>query len=250
MTVTSATTPVSVHSPAAEGRFYVGMGVFTLLFCVAAFGPSIVSTESRQGPFTPLLAIHGVVFFLWLLLFIAQSILAGTGNLVLHRWMGMWSAFLATALVVVGYQTTIAMGRRGYDLSGDVAARSDPLAAMAFPLLDLFMFAALFLAAYLYRRRGAIHKRLMLLAVTGALVPSPVAHLTGHFAFLRDKGFLTPLLLLAFLSAGAVHDRVNLRRIHPVSLWIAIAIFVLDNLWFAFIVPSGAWHSFAAWLME
>jgi hypothetical protein len=142
------------------------------------------------------------------------------------------------------------MGRRGYDLSGDVGSRSDPLAAMAFPLLYTFMFAALFLAAYMYRHRSAIHKRLMLLALTGALMPSPIAHLTGHFEFLRGKGFLTPLIIGTFLATGAIYDRIEFRRIHPVSLWLALGIFVLDNLWFVFVVPSGGWHAFAAWLIR
>jgi hypothetical protein len=226
------------------------MGVLVLLFGTAAFGPSIVNTERRLGPITSLVAVHGAVFLLWLLLFIAQAGLARTRNLPLHRGLGRWSGILAAAMVVLGYQTTIAMGRRGYDLSGDVGVRSDPLAAMAFPLLDIFMFAALFLAAYLYRNRSAIHKRLMLLAVTGALIPSPVAHLTGHFALLRDKGFLTPLLIGVFLAAGAIHDQVRLHRIHPVSLWVALAIFVVDNLCFLVVMPSSAWHVFAAWLIR
>jgi hypothetical protein len=227
------------------------MGVFALLFCIAAFGPSIVHTERRSGPVTPSLTAHGIAVVTWLLLFIAQTILARTRNLALHRRLGMWSAILAVALVVLGYQTTLAMGRRGYDLSGDlVGVRSDPLAAMAFPLLDTVMFAALFLAAYLYRHRSAIHKRLMLLAVTGALMPSPIAHLTGHFAFLRDKGFLTPLIIATFLAACAIYDRIQLRRIHPVSIWIALAIFLVDNLCFAVVVPSRAWHAFATWLIR
>ena len=248
MAATSAASPVSFQPRTTDGWFYTCMGVFAFLFCIAAFGPSIVHTEERLGPIAPLLAVHGIAFFAWVLLFIAQTILARTGSLALHRLMGMWSAILAAALVVLGYQTTIAMGRRGYDLSGDLGARSDPLAGMAFPLLDTFMFAALFLAAYLCRHRSAIHKRLMLLALTGALMPPPIAHLTGHFAFLRDKGFLTPLMVGMFLAAGAIYDRIKLRRIHPVSLWIALAIFLLDNLCFVIVMPSGAWHHFAAWL--
>jgi hypothetical protein len=250
MAATSAAAQASFQVRTTDGWFYTCVGVFAFLFCVAAFGPSIVHTERRLGPITPLVAVHGIAFFAWLLLFIVQTILAGTGNLALHRRIGMWSAVLAAALVVFGYQATIAVGRRGYDLSGDVGARSNPLAAMAFPLLDIFMFGALFLAAYLYRHRGAVHKRLMLLAVTGALMPSPIAHLTGHFAFLRDKEFLTPLIIAAFLATGAIHDRIKLHRIHPVSLWIALAIFVVDNLWFVIVVPSGAWHAFAAWLIR
>ena len=251
MAATSAASPVSFQPRTTDGWFYRCVGVFAFLFCIAAFGPSIVHTDKRVGPVTPLLAVHGIAFFAWLLLFIAQTILARTGNLALHRRMGMWSAILAAALVVLGYQTTLAMGRRGYDLSGDlVGARSDPLAAMAFPLLYTFMFAVLFMAAYLYRRRSAVHKRLMLLALTGALMPSPIAHLTGHFALLRDKGFLTPLMVAAFLAAGAIYDRIKFRRIHPVSLWLALAIFLLDNLCFVAVMPSRAWHAFAAWLIR
>lgn len=84
-----------------------------------------------------------------------------------------------------GVDAGICQGRRGYHLSGDARVRSDPLAGIALPVLDIFMFAALFLAEYFYRHRSAVHKRLMLLVVTGALMPSPVAHVTGHFAFTR-----------------------------------------------------------------
>jgi hypothetical protein len=66
----------------------------------------------------------------------------------------------------------------------------------------------------------------MLLALTGALMPSPITHLIGHFAILHDKGFLTPVMVAMFLAAGAVYDRFKLSRIHPVSLWIALAIFL------------------------
>jgi hypothetical protein len=242
--------PVLSHSQRNKEWFYAGMGVFALVFCVAAFSPSIVHTETRLGSITLLLAVHGVVFSAWLLLFITQSILIRRQDMKLHRLLGMWSAVLAAALVVAGYQVTIALGRRGYDLAGDISSRSDPLAAMAFPLLDILMFAALFLAAYLYRRRGAIHKRLMLLAVTGALMPAPIAHLVGHSAFLRDKPILTPVLVGAFLASGAIYDRVKLRRIHPVSLWIALAIFLLDNVCAAVAMRSAAWHSLASWLIR
>lgn len=153
--------------------FYTGMAVFAVLFCIAAFGPSLVHTAGRTGPLAAMLAAHGLAFFAWLLIFLVQSILVRTGRLSLHRRLGISSAILASTIVVLGYQTTIAMARRGFDLSGDLAARSDPLAAMAFPLLDVAMFAGLFIAAYSYRHRSAIHKRLMLLAVFGGLLPAP-----------------------------------------------------------------------------
>jgi hypothetical protein len=84
MAATSPAPPISFHSLAHEGRFYTFMAVFAFLFWVAAFGPSIVHAERRLGPITPLPAVHGIAFFAWLLLFIAQTILVRTGNLA-HR---------------------------------------------------------------------------------------------------------------------------------------------------------------------
>jgi len=251
MVTLSAVSKASAHRTADGGLFYVGVGVFSLAFSIAAFGPSIAYPAHRLGPITPLVAMHGAVLSAWLLVFIAQGLLARTGKLVFHRRLGMSSVVLAAALVVLGYQMTIALGRRGYDLAGDIAgARSDALAAMAFPLLDICMFTALFTFALLYRRRGAIHKRLMLLALTGALMPAPITHLLGHYVLLRDKGFLVPMVIAAFLAAGAVHDRITIGRIHPVSLWVPPAIFLLELSWAAFVVPSILWHAFAAWLIR
>ena len=47
------------------------------------------------------------------------------------------------------------------------------------------MFAVLVAAGYIYRRRAAAHKRMMLFA-TLALMPAPFGHLIGHFAVLRS----------------------------------------------------------------
>ena len=59
---------------------------------------------------------------------------------------------------------------------------------------------------------------------------------------------LIPLVMLYF--AGAVHDRLSRGRIHPVSLWVPIALFVWANVRAAIIGPSDTWHQFAAWLID
>jgi hypothetical protein len=76
MAATSAASQASFQVRTTDGWFYTCVGVFAFLFSSAAFGPSIVYSESRLGPITPLVAAHGIVFFAWLLLFIAQTILA------------------------------------------------------------------------------------------------------------------------------------------------------------------------------
>lgn len=51
------------------------------------------------------------------------------------------------------------------------------------------------------------------------------------------------------LNQAGVPRRV-MRRIHPVSLWVPIAVFVLQNVFNFLIVPSAAWSGFAAWLIQ
>lgn len=249
MTASPAPLASSVTAKSRHTWFYVGSGCFAIVFTIAAFSPGLVDTGTRLAPLTPMLALHGVIFFSWLLLFLAQTMLVREGKIAIHRQLGMFSVILAVAMVVVGYHITIAMARRGFDLSGNLAARTDPLAAIAFPLLDLVLFTSLYTAAYLFRRRSAVHKRLMLLTVLAALVPAPVADLVGHFSFFHDKLYLTPLLVGVFLVLSAVYDRIALRRIHPVSLWVPLFIFALENVWAAVVIPSRAWHAFAARLI-
>ena len=250
MTASSASLAGSVKAKSRHTWFYVGMGCFVIVFAIAGFGPGLVNTRTRLAPLTPIVALHGAVFFSWLLLFLAQTLLVREGKIAVHQCLGTLSAILAVAMVLLGYQVAITMARRGYDLSGNLAARTDPLAAIAFPLLDIVMFAVLFLAAMLFRRRPATHKRLMLLAVVAALMPAPIADLLGHFSFFHDKPYLTPVLVGAFLAASAAYDWIALRRVHPVSLWVPLFIFALENVCAAVVVPSRAWHVFAARLIR
>lgn len=102
------------------------------------------------------------------------------------------------------------MARRGFDLSGDLNAEADPLGPQfLFPLSNLAEFSTLLAAGYWFRHRAEIHKRLMLLATVGGLMPAPLAHLIGHFPSLRDMGAIIVVPFAAFLFASAVYDRVS-----------------------------------------
>ena len=185
---TTSTQTISFRSSerVSGGWFYSGMAIAAILTSIAGFTPSLISTAGRNAPVTSMAAAHGVISSAWLLVFLAQTMLIRTGRITAHRSLGTASAVLAAAMIALGYVTSIAMARRGFDLSGDLAVRPDPLASLGFPLLDTLMFAVLFVAGVVYRRQPAIHKRLMLLAVAAALMPAPLAHLSGHSPFLRS----------------------------------------------------------------
>jgi hypothetical protein len=238
------------RSQRVDRWFYIAMAFATIITAVAGFGPSIVNTAGRKAPLTALVAIHGFVFMAWLLVFLTQTTLVATRRIAFHRRLGAGAALLSVPMILLGYMTALAMARRGFDLSGDINAQADPLFQLVFSLGDLVIFGTLLLAGYCYRHRSEIHKRLMLLATVGGLMPAPLAHFIGHVPWLRAMGIIIVVPIALFLFAGAIYDRFSLGRMHPVSLWGALTIFVYDNLLAGVIGPSAAWHHFAAWLIR
>ena len=135
-------------------------------------------------------------------------------------------------------------------MSGDLHIEADPLLGLVNPLGDLVTFGAMPAAGFGYRHRSDIHKRLMLLATVGGLMPAPLAHLIGHSPSLREMGPIIVVPIALFLFASAAYDRVSLGRMHPVSLWGAVVIFGWDLLRNIVIALSAAWHHFAEWLVR
>jgi hypothetical protein len=240
-----------------ERWFYISAAGLMILFNVAAFAPAIVDPSGRTVPLplTPLVTVHAIVAAAWLLLFLAQATLVATGRTSVHRRLGVAGIVLAAAFIVVGCLTTIEHARRGLDLSGDLRRLAPPdvqldAAAILAPINLLLLFGLLVALAFCYRHRPAIHKRLMLFAVLGALTPTPLVHLVGHWpALLARRGVIFLVAMVVVLSASAIHDRVAEGRIHPASLWIPLLLFAWTTVVNVVVVPSAAWREFAAWVV-
>lgn len=231
-----------------------------ILIQIAGFGPSLADRSMRnEGP-SWLVIIHGAVAGAWLLLFLGQATLVATRRTSIHRRLGAIAPTLMVVMVVLIFQTTIEMVRRGHDLSGDLLR---PAAAPGAPVpsvadvdggLGAFMIALIFgilvAAGWWYRRRPEIHRRLMLLALL-SLAGTPLLHLGGYLVG-RWPDLLWPVRVLPLvgnllLFAGAVHDKVTTGRAHPISMWVPLAIIVVMLSTFA-VSQSAPWHEFAAWL--
>ncbi len=229
-----------------DNRFYTTMGIVAFAVAMAGFGGSLVGAASGSKTFTQLVHVHGALFGFWLVFFILQARLVAAGRIAIHRRLGVAGALLAATMIGVGLRTSIVAARDGYDLD----RLNDPLGFMVFPLGDLLSFAILVSAAIWFRKRPMAHKRLILMATVGVLLNAPLAHLISNTPVLfaiKAPIILVPMIFLFF--ASAVYDKVTLGNIHPVSLWVAIALFVWGNLRAAVIRPSAAWQSFAGWLV-
>jgi hypothetical protein len=239
--------------------FFVGMALVMIVITIAGFLPAIIAPATRRAPLTLLAAAHGIVFFMWLLLYLAQSLLVATRRVALHRRLGLTSVVLLALMIALGFTTTTAMVRRGFDLSGDqhVDSHGGAQTVADAPTSSIFNFAALLgfvtlaVTAIGYRRRPDVHKRLMLFANV-PLMAAPIAHLVGHIPSLGEfpATIAIVILNLSFMLAPVVGDYLIERRIRFLTVAIAIGLFAFMVVQGFIIAPSAAWHRFAEWISQ
>jgi hypothetical protein len=245
--------------------FYIYAVLFVILLNFAGFMPSFVDPSRRAGPPTTAVIGHGLLALSWLLLFLVQAALVATNRTALHRRLGAIGPILAAAMIGAGCLAVVEWGRRGFDLSGDiarvaVAPGAPPLSREAFiaglfaPVQAFGNFAVLTGFGLIYRRRPEVHKRLMLLGIA-SLVFTPMIHLSGYLighwpALHGPLNIIIPLVATSVLFAGAVHDRISIGRIHPVSLWAPLLLIAVTLSSSALIEQSAAWQTLALWIIS
>ena len=233
-------------SPAATDRmFYSGTAIVMALVVLIGFGPTYYLRSYFGAPIsitgmvtmTPLTQAHGLLFSMWVLLFVAQTALIASRNIALHRRMGFAGVALAASMVGVGLTTAFSAAKRGSALPGLDAATS-----LVVPVFDIALFAGFVIAAVWRRREKDAHKRLMLLAYC-AIFPAAVGRLPGVAA-------LGPLGVfgLAFLPVvlGAVYDRWSRGRVSSVYWW-GIAVLYLSIPARLAVAATPPWRAFAEW---
>ena len=136
----------ALKNVAVDRWLFTVVAIAMLAISLVGFVPAIVHLEGRRAPLSLLAAGHGVVFFVWLLVFLVQSRLIATRHVAWHRRLGIAAVFVLLLMIPLDYMATVAMGRRGFDLNGDlrIDARShdkyiEPLTGAVFPLTDLLI---------------------------------------------------------------------------------------------------------------
>jgi hypothetical protein len=217
------------------------MAIVSLVTVLIGFGRSYTARLSAGPPMTALVLLHGAVFVGWMLFLVAQTSLVVARRTAVHRRLGWVGAALAGVMIVVGAVTAIAAARRGHG-PGDLGG---PLGFLTISLGDLMIFGMCVGAAVRWRGTPVIHKRLMLLGTVGGLVPAAIGRLPvigGHTALLS-------VTVVLFLAAGPIFDRISRGRMHPVSLWGGLVVFLSVPVRIA-LGQTDAWRRFAAWLIQ
>jgi hypothetical protein len=197
---------------AVRNRFFLTIAVSLAILIVAGFSRTYyLRTLFELPPLPPLLHLHGIMFTAWLVVFVVQARLIAAHNVRTHMKLGVAGAVLAGGVVIVGTAAAIAtlQSSRVYPM-GLSAAQFLPV-----PLSTIALFGTFVALALVLRRRPAIHKRLMVLAMIAVLGPPTarliaLAHAGPHFLAIQMT------VTGAFLLWCLLDDWIRHRMVHPV----------------------------------
>jgi len=247
---------------ALDRWIYVVTAVGFIAVALAGFLPdsahkiALVQSGGR-APFPLVLHMHAVLMGSFLLLLLAQTTLAATGRIDLHRQLGVAGMVLAPALVVVGFVLAPTM----YHLAWNAAQAAPPAARAAlekgvhgmdntlllqlrsgilFPLL-------LFIGLRARASDPGLHKRLMILAVVPTL-GAGIARITWLPTTLPASATSMDIAVLALVAPMFLWDVIRNRNVHR-AYWLFLATAGLVTLAVHLAWDKPWWHAAAQRVM-
>ena len=179
--ISTAADRLSLGGRSVRSRFYVGLAAFMCGIVLVGFWPTYFGPAFRGQIARPLvIQLHGLIFVGWMVLLMAQVLLASRGQVRAHRKLGAWGIAYGSAVLVMGVIAGVAAPVM--HLSSGEWTRDRAAGFLLITLGDMVLFGSLFAAAIVYRRRPEIHKRLMI-AATVALLFAAV----GRMSFIQSQ---------------------------------------------------------------
>jgi hypothetical protein len=219
-------------------RSFFSILAFTVLaVAVTGFGPSYFFKFWTQAPPLELMVhIHAALFTAWLALLLTQATLIRGGRLATHRVLGRCAFALVVLMVLTGYIV----------IFGKPRPTVETRAFIFTPMLSLVIFPALVAAAIYFRRDGAMHKRLMIIATISIATAAVTRVMVGlgldpsnyrsHFA-----------TYLLFLLPLVVYDLATRRKLHPATAYAGLVLLLRHPL-HELVAYTDTWQRTAAWL--
>jgi hypothetical protein len=234
--------------------FYHWMALTCLAISLIGFLPTYF-VPMAQGAFSrpPLVHVHGLLFFAWIVFFVTQTWLAASGRVGAHRELGLLGVAIATAM---GASIVAVAVMR-------VTVPSPSNAPPPLLLIAQILYFEISVAVALANvRRPETHKRLMLLA-TVSLLGAPIGRwweiafgkqieaiisagtVPGPTGMLLLSG--PPMVASLVIFAAIVFDWRTRRQVSPVYM-VGLPIFLLMGPILGPLTISPVGAAFDTWL--
>lgn len=232
----------SALTNAIDRWIYVFMATFFIAITLTGFIPDslakIAAVQAGERPPFPLaLHLHSILMGSFLLLLLAQTVLAATGRMGYHQRLGVVAALLAPAIVVAGFILVPTVYHQIWDGMQMAPAEAQPGIQAFLRFFDNVMlvqirvgilFSLFILIALMVRKSDSgLHKRMMFLAIAPAL-PAAFDRITWLPHTLPESPLSPDLYILLAVAPMFIWDLLRTRSVHK-AYW----------LWLAFMVPSS-----------
>jgi hypothetical protein len=259
-TMSSTPTPVRGSLPKSPANakparlFYVAAAVLLLALMLVGF--QLFYFHGRAYPDRPLtppirtlIILHGVAMASWVGLFVVQTSLIAGRKVRVHMTLGWLSAALAACVVILGLKLAVDSARlqpaemRIWTLS--------PPQFMAVPFFGIITFAAFVAIGIWKRKRPAIHRPMMLLALLAAM-PAAVSRIDAISHLYVGTAWETIFgPFLGSLAVGLVLLLAKCLFTRSFDRWFAtgFAVLALVSVLTMQVATTGAWEQFAGMLL-
>lgn len=242
---TVAASPAERRS--AERKFYSRMALFLVAVVFVGFAPSfylrdVVPSFPRPNPtLPPSVLLHGGLFTLWMLVFVAQTQLVAAGRLEVHMKLGKAAMVLALAIIPMMYLAAVWQVARA-----NQPPFIDPLNWTAVPLAAIPAYAIMVWTGWRRRKQAQWHKRAML----GAAILVVMGPAVGRLPIAPPTlvGFTIQILVgLALFIPMVIWDRRTIGHLHPATK-LAISVAAISAFVPIALMATGTWAPIAAHL--
>ena len=220
--------PADAVNPKASASFrpsfFFWMTLAMSFFVFGGFGMTYLFplTNGSFPPAPPIVHLHGMLFFSWMILLVVQAGLVGAGNVRLHRSLGTFGIAHAAVVICTGILLQLIASRPSLDRG--IAPGTD---GIFLGLCAFIGFSLMFTLAIRNTRRPEIHKRMILLAMLPVLPPG--VNRFWYVSLGLDDFFPTPFLygtLWSMAIAILIHEWRQMGSISRYSMFGAGWIFV------------------------
>ena len=219
-----------------RGRwFFLGLVLLMFASVIAVHGAQFFLVWFYRPPdfSSAVIHIHVAIVASWMLVLLAQVVLARVQNVALHRRLGLASLALAVLMLIFGMLATADMlHREPGSTNGSIV-----------PFMQITDFAIFAGLAYWWRKDREAHKRLIALAMVDPIfgVVAPLTH--RYMGSVEHWANLSWIILL--LLAG--YDLWTRRRLHPVTIWGSLWLVLVQDLR-PLVGSTAAWIAVAQWM--
>ncbi len=203
MTATPQDQTVDRGTLQLDRLFYVVAASIMVIVTAVGFRGFLLQGKGFGGgdmtsQIVPLIVVHGLAMFSWVIFFFIQSVLILIGNRRLHMAIGPVGGVIAATIVILGSVAASLSVRFNPELYKPFGGARFFLVEM---LTEMLLFGALVAIGLKYRRRPEVHRPVMLLAtisiIGGSLGRCPYI---GQLALLPPLyAYVPPLLFGALL---------------------------------------------------